>query len=464
MSMTGGNYLLAKDVTGAAGPDGASTMNSADFSMAAAAGESIAGHVTANPDDQIISGYFGGRFGNSQTFQLLSSQVGQPGARTFFQNGLQVGVPFDAPVRLAFSDQLDAATVANSIQVSMVTDHLGHPSGVAVPVTLNADALGQTVSLLPQGAWPGNTLYDVRVTPQLQNLDGVPLDQTYHLYYLTMLDRHEDNTVTDPLSVPNLPAGVVTGPIAAMSIHLPADSLSDYSAVLSSRDPLNAPLQVNPNIIQEANRKAEASGGVYRAPLALQEINAYHADGTLAAVLSKPASLTINYGGGMSAEAAGGGLVRTQTLSLYILDQAHQLWVKIPASQNSSGFHSLSAPVSQLSVFALMGSADGSASDSYVFPNPWRPHGPNAGGGSKQTGTEAGGMMFSNLPSECTIKIYTLAGDLVRQITHSDTNGLIAQEKWDGKTTHGDPAASGVYLWRVESSVDGKNGKLMIIR
>jgi hypothetical protein len=462
--MMGGNYVLTKDLTGAAGPDGTSTMNSADFSMASAVGEALAGDGIANPGDKITSGYFGGRFGNSQTFQLLSSQVGQPGTRTFFQNALQVGVPFDAPVTLAFSDQLDASTVANSLQVSMATDHLGNPSGSAVPVTLNADPLGQSVSLLPQSAWPGNTLYDVQITPQLRNIDGVPLDQTYHLYYLTMLDIHQENMVTDPLSVPNLPAGVVTGPIEAMSIHLPADSLSDYSAVLSSRDPLNAPLHVDPAIIQEANRKALAAGGAYRTPLALQEINAYHADGTLVTALSKPASLSINYGGGMHAEAAGAGLVRPQTLSLYILDQTHQLWVKIPAGQNSSGFHTLSAPVSQLSVFALMGSADGSASDSYVFPNPWRPHGPKAGGGAGQTGTESDGMMFTNLPSECTIKIYSLAGDLVRQIAHSDTGGLIAQEKWDGKTAHGDPAASGVYLWRVESSVDGKNGKLMIIR
>jgi flagellar hook assembly protein FlgD len=73
-------------------------------------------------------------------------------------------------------------------------------------------------------------------------------------------------------------------------------------------------------------------------------------------------------------------------------------------------------------------------------------------------------MTFTNLPSECTIKIYTLAGGLVRQLQHSDAAGLPHQEIWDGKTTHGDNAASGVYLWRVESSADGKNGKLMIIR
>jgi hypothetical protein len=440
-------------------------MNSADYSMASAAGEPAAGDTLSETTYQITSGYFGGQFGNSQTFQLLSSQVGQVGTKTFFQDRLQVGVPFGAPVQLTFSDQLDAATISKSIQVVMTVDHLGNASGLSVPVTTRVDALNQAVTIQPQAAWAGNTLFDVQVTPLLQNVDGVQLDQTYHVYYLTMLDRHQDNTVIAPLTAPNLPATVITGPIGAMSIHIPAESLSDYSAVLSSRDPLNAPLRVDPKIIQEANRKAEAAGGPYRVPLALQEINAYNTSGAPVSVLSKPAALTIDYGDGLGPAAAGAGLIRPQTLSLYVLDETHQLWVKIPASQNQSGFHTVSAPVTQFSVFALMGSADGSASDSYVFPNPWRPHGPKAGDGAGQTGTDAGGMTFSNLPSECAIKIFTIAGDLVWQTRHTDTNAVQqGQEPWNAKTMRGDPAASGVYLWRVESSVDGKNGKLMIIR
>jgi hypothetical protein len=390
--------------------------------------------------------------------------VGQAGAKTFYQNNLRIGVPVNAPVQLVFSDPLDATTILQSIHAVAITDHLGNSSGASVPVILSTDSTNQNLTVQPQTAWPGNTLYDIQITPQLQNIDGTPLDQIYHIYYLTMLDHHQDNTVLDPLSVPNLPASTGAGPIEPMSIQIPADSLPNYSAVLSSRDPLNAPLRVDPAIIREANQKAIAAGGPYRTPLALQEITAYDISGNPVAALNKPVSLTIDYGGGFSAPAAGGNLIRPETLSLYVLDQTHRLWVKMPASQNLAGFHTVSAPVTQFSVFALMGSADGSASDSFVFPVPWRPHGPNAGTGPGQTGTEADGLTFSNLPSECTIKIYTIAGGLVRQIQHSDTAGLIGQEKWDARTTHGDPVASGVYLWRVESAVDGKNGKLMIIR
>ena len=172
--------------------------------------------------------------------------------------------------------------------------------------------------------------------------------------------------------------------------------------------------------------------------------------------LSTPAQISIPY------SMNGPGLVRPQTLALWVLDTQHALWVKIPESLNDS--QTVSAPVTYFSVFALMGSADGSAADSFAFPVPWRPHGPNAGSGPGQSGTEADGITFSNIPSECTIKIYTIAGGLVCEIHHSDTGGLIAQEKWDVRTRGGEPAASGVYLWRVVSSADSRNGKLMIIR
>ena len=62
--------------------------------------------------------------------------------------------------------------------------------------------------------------------------------------------------------------------------------------------------------------------------------------------------------------------------------------------------------------------------------------------------------------TQCTISIYTISGELVRTLQHSDLTGPLAQQTWDGNTSHGEHAASGVYLWRVESPVDSKNGKL----
>ena len=342
---------MTKDVVGVSG----STMTNANYSLAFAFGEPVAGDTSSQATYLLVSGYFGGQFGNAQNFTVLSSLVGQPGTKMFFQDQLQVGVPYDAPVQISFTDEFQQATLAGSIQVIAAADHLGNSSGISVPVTLTPDSSNQIVTIQPQTAWAGNTLYDIQISPKLLNLDYAPLNKTYNLYFLTKLNQQEDNVVLNPLTAPGLPAAVGTGPIQAMSIHLSADSLSTPYTVLSSRNPLSAPLTVDPKIIQTANNKAQTAGGAYRVPLALQEINAYDSSGNLMGPLSVPAELTINYGGGFSALGAGGALIRPQTLSLYVLDQAHSLWVKIPASQNSEGLHTVTAPVTQLSVFALIG-------------------------------------------------------------------------------------------------------------
>jgi len=462
--MSGGDFILTKDLLGAVGPSVTPTADSADYSLAFAWGEPVSGNTISEPTYNVMSGYFGGGFGNGLTFKVLSSVVGAPGVKTFYQDGLQVGLPFNAPITITFSDQLNDVSISSGVQVVLLTDHLGNSTNSVSSFTYVSDSNAHTLTLSPVGAWQGNSLYDVQLTPNLLSVDGFPLDTIHHIYFLTQLDHRQENVVLDPIIPAAQTAGLGSGSISAMSIDIPTESLSDFSTVLLSRDPLSSPLHVDPKIIQEANDKARAAGGAYRVPIAIQEITAYNTQGNLMGPLSKPAMITLDYGTSFNAPGATASLIRPQTLSLWVLDTEHSLWVKMPATQNAVGIHTVAASVAYFSVYALMGSPDGSASDSFAFPVPWRPHGPNAGTGAGQTGTEADGILFSNLPSECTLSIYTISGDRVRQIHHTDTAGLIGQERWDVKTTHGEPVASGVYLWRVESSVDGKNGKLMVIR
>jgi hypothetical protein len=69
-------------------------------------------------------------------------------------------------------------------------------------------------------------------------------------------------------------------------------------------------------------------------------------------------------------------------------------------------------------------------------------------------------ILFTHLPPTCTIKIYTLTGELIKTINH--TNGASA-ETWDVLTDNGLPPASGVYIYRVETPLGEKMGKLAII-
>jgi hypothetical protein len=69
---------------------------------------------------------------------------------------------------------------------------------------------------------------------------------------------------------------------------------------------------------------------------------------------------------------------------------------------------------------------------------------------------------FINLPANAKIRIYTAAGDLVREILHSDT--VRDFERWDLKNASGHLVASGIYMYRVESGLFHFQSRLVVIR
>ena len=97
-----------------------------------------------------------------------------------------------------------------------------------------------------------------------------------------------------------------------------------------------------------------------------------------------------------------------------------------------------------------------------VVPNPYR-----AGslfdrrGGEVELGRK---IWFVNLPTRCRIKVFTVAGDLVRTLEHADpVEGKLA---WDVLSEHGRAIASGLYVYVVENLDSGEvqRGKLVIIK
>jgi len=87
-------------------------------------------------------------------------------------------------------------------------------------------------------------------------------------------------------------------------------------------------------------------------------------------------------------------------------------------------------------------------------------------------------LMFTHLPTKCTIRIYTLAGDLVKIIYHdgsqnsfakviggTPTGGTGGTESWDLLTYNSQLIASGVYLFHVEApGIGNKIGKFAVIQ
>jgi hypothetical protein len=109
----------------------------------------------------------------------------------------------------------------------------------------------------------------------------------------------------------------------------------------------------------------------------------------------------------------------------------------------------------------------------FVYPNPYR-----IDAGYRALGFEGRNIEratpddkvreihFANLPPKCTIRIFTLDGDLVREIQHdfnsSDPNA--SHDTWDLITRNTQLVVSGLYYWTVEAeNGETQIGKLVII-
>jgi hypothetical protein len=103
-----------------------------------------------------------------------------------------------------------------------------------------------------------------------------------------------------------------------------------------------------------------------------------------------------------------------------------------------------------------------------VYPNPYRIDAGYSANQYEEGGNYGRRIRFVNLPPRCTIRIYTLDGDLVRTIEHDrDENALDATyDEWDLISRNTQAVVSGIYLFSVEDKDNGDNqvGKFVIIK
>lgn len=95
-------------------------------------------------------------------------------------------------------------------------------------------------------------------------------------------------------------------------------------------------------------------------------------------------------------------------------------------------------------------------SEVVVVPNPFV-----LGKGRTQPG-EGDNIQFYNLPNPCTIRIYTIRGDLLKTIDVPYGHGAIAS--WNQVTDYGQFVKSGMYIFHIDSGSETKVGKFSIIR
>jgi hypothetical protein len=107
----------------------------------------------------------------------------------------------------------------------------------------------------------------------------------------------------------------------------------------------------------------------------------------------------------------------------------------------------------------------------FVYPNPYRADdGYEDKGFENRSGTESQNRMrrihFANLPRVCKIYIYSLDGDLIRELDHDYPEGdpMSTHDTWDLITRNTQAVVSGLYYWVVESDQETQIGKFVIIK
>ncbi|MEK7774315.1 MAG: hypothetical protein AAB305_00320, partial [Candidatus Zixiibacteriota bacterium] len=141
-----------------------------------------------------------------------------------------------------------------------------------------------------------------------------------------------------------------------------------------------------------------------------------------------------------------------------------------------SGLQALESPkmadLKQVYPYINPGDKDEEDRKVYVYPNPYR-----SDAGYRADGLESRGrdedfvdrvrqIHFNNLPHKCTIRLFTLDGDLIREIDHdkSPNDPTAHHDTFSMINRNGMIIVTGLYYWTVESP-DSKVqiGKLVVI-
>ncbi|MDP2303492.1 MAG: hypothetical protein Q8N03_13830 [Ignavibacteria bacterium] len=101
-------------------------------------------------------------------------------------------------------------------------------------------------------------------------------------------------------------------------------------------------------------------------------------------------------------------------------------------------------------------------SNIYVVPNPYVAFSPSEGSGLTAEMRGDRDLQFRNLPPKCTIRIYTITGELVQTLQKDDLTSTV---HWDLLTYEGQRIAYGVYIYHVDSDGIGeKIGRFGVIK
>jgi len=353
-----------------------------------------------------------------------------------------LGIPIDTSIEIIFAEEMNVYTTTSAIKVEAIVNKDGESVTPEVVSGSFSSSYDETTCrhrfiFQPVSPFKNNYTYRVTVSTTATDTNGHHLALS-EFCFTTISNYKESNTFVSDDS--------------KMKIILDARTLKEDFFVQISTSPLiDSPRRAN---IIDANSKLDIDDDPFSFALepTVVEIEAFDANGNpITDTFEIPATITLSYEDSDQDDIVDGTSppLREKTLKVYWLNESHSLWVKLSDSVVDTDSNCVSARTFHFSIFSLHGVGTTDLSDAYAYPVPFIPSRGDSG------------ITFTNISPLCTIKIYTLNGELVRTIEH--TSGETSHS-WDVTNDRGDRLGSGVYLYLIKNNKNKKKGKLIIIR
>ncbi|MDP2865404.1 MAG: hypothetical protein Q8O90_04090, partial [Elusimicrobiota bacterium] len=251
----------------------------------------------------------------------------------------------------------------------------------------------------------------------------------------------------------------VTAPIAGVglvTVAVPAGAADGYFFISTSA--FASPADITKADLDAATAKLTS---VSLLTGSIVELHLYDIYGSpVSSNLPSSARISMIYTDANNDDIVDGTSAQAVSLRLFSLDTGALVWNQIANSILNNGANTVYADVPHFSFYALgsITSAAGTISEVFAYPNPYKP----GSGGVFGASVYGEGIVFESLPAGSKVKIFSLAGGLVRELTDSDNDGRCL---WDARNADGARAASGTYVYLVTSPAGGKkSGRLAIIK
>ncbi|MDD5687706.1 MAG: Ig-like domain-containing protein [Elusimicrobia bacterium] len=374
---------------------------------------------------------YGKRLSDSKTW-TFSTFRSLPAIVSVFPSDKALGVDIIKSIYVHFSEDMEKTTTEGAISVKAIRN--SESSDVDLAVTGTAEYVSSEKKLsFTSSLLKNNYIYEVTITTTAYDIYGKRLSDSKTWTFSTILDNRASNIVKDPVN-PEL-----------FSVTISPGAFPEKVYVIGS----TATTKIS--LVERANAKLPSFNDPFYSFIqgTVREFTAYNVSGNFVTNnFSSDVTVTIPYTETNGIVTGMSFPVRENMLAIYYLNENDNLWVKLPDYIVDAANNKVTANVPHFSTFALMGTNTTDLSNAYAYPVPFR------------VGTDTA-ITFTNISSYATIKIFTISGELVKQIEHTDGNPL---ERWDVRTDDGNVLASGVYIYHIKNEREKKFGKIVVIK